>query len=81
MTWTFATFFVLQRVSRSPTPINAARLRACMRIGELSRELEKATANQYTVHLPSDGKKQTKEQVLAEARISTTSANRIRVHN
>ena len=32
-------------------------LRACMRSGELSRELEKATANQYTVHLPGDGKK------------------------
>ena len=28
------------------------------------------------MHLPSDGKKQTKEQVLAEAGISTTSANR-----
>ena len=51
-------------------------LRACMRSGELSRELEKATANQYTVHLPSDGKKQTKEQVLADAGISTMSANR-----
>jgi len=47
-----------------------------MRSGELSRELEKATANQYTVHLPSDGKKQTKEQVLADAGISTMSANR-----
>ena len=44
-------------------------LRACMRSGELSRELEKATANQYTVHLPGDGKKLTKEQVLAEAGI------------
>jgi hypothetical protein len=43
--------------------------RAVARIGE-------SVANRYTVHLPSDGKKQTKEQVLAEAGISTTSANR-----
>jgi hypothetical protein len=28
------------------------------------------------VHLPSDGKKQTKDQVLAETGISTTSVNR-----
>jgi len=37
-------------------------LRACMRSGELSRELEKATANQYTLHLPSDGKSKPKSK-------------------
>lgn len=52
------------------------RLRACQRIGQLSAELEKATANQHTVLLPNDEKKQTKEQSLAEAGISTSTANR-----
>jgi len=36
----------------------------------LSAELEKATANQYTVLLASDGKKQTKAQTLKEAGIA-----------
>jgi tryptophan 2,3-dioxygenase len=54
------------------------RLRAFQKIGELSRQLEKMEGfkgNQHQV-LPSDGKKQTKEQALAEAGISTSTANR-----
>jgi len=50
------------------------RLRGCMRIDELSRELEKAEQASGRRH-PTDGKP-TKTQVLSEAGISTTSANR-----
>jgi hypothetical protein len=50
------------------------RLRACMRIGELSRELEKAEAHGGTIRLPSGGK--SKEQTLAEAGLSTSAAAR-----
>jgi hypothetical protein len=38
--------------------------------------LEKAAANQHTVLLPNDGKKQTKEQQLATAGIATSTAHR-----
>jgi hypothetical protein len=54
------------------------RLRACVRIGEISRDLDKVAGfkgNQYEV-LPTDGKKQTKEEQLKEAGISTSTANR-----
>src|SRR5215510_4800161 len=47
------------------------KLRACVKIGEISRDLEKA-GNQYA--LPADGK--SKEQQLAEAGISTSAAHR-----
>jgi hypothetical protein len=50
------------------------RLRAAIKIGELSRELEKAPPIRGDL-LPTDGKKITKEQTLAEAGISTTTAN------
>jgi hypothetical protein len=51
------------------------RLRAVIRIGELSRELEKVvTTGPSSVKIPSDGKP--KEQVLAEAGLSTSTANR-----
>jgi hypothetical protein len=48
-----------------------------MRIGELSRQLEKEQG-QRTELLPRGGKKLTKERELAEAGISTTSAHRAR---
>jgi hypothetical protein len=44
-----------------------------MRIGELSRELEKAEAHGGKIRLPTAGK--SKEQTLAEAGISTTTAS------
>jgi len=51
------------------------RLRAYQRIGELSRDLEKAGfIPGKGACVPSDGK--TKEQTLAEAGISTSTANR-----
>ena len=50
------------------------RLRACRRIGELSMELEKAQPTHSGVQLPSGGK--LKSDVLAEAGLSTTTANR-----
>jgi hypothetical protein len=51
------------------------RLRACQRIGELSRDLEKALPNKgHGADLPADGK--TKETQLAEVGISTSAANR-----
>jgi len=50
-------------------------LRACQRIGEISRELEKVeTAGPSSVRIPASGKP--KAQVLAEAGISTSTANR-----
>jgi hypothetical protein len=49
--------------------------RAAIRIGEISRELEKVkTAGPSTVRLPNDGKP--KRQTLADAGISTTAAGR-----
>ena len=55
----------------------AYALRAYMRIGELSRELEKATGDEQPKEiLLIDGKNSTKEQTLAAARISTTTAHR-----
>jgi hypothetical protein len=51
------------------------RLRACIRIGELSRELEKAPPIRGDL-LPIAGKKITKEQALAKAGISTSTAQR-----
>lgn len=53
---------------------NAVMVRACMRIGELSRELEKAQGER-TELLPTDGKKLSKEHTLAAAGISTTTAS------
>jgi hypothetical protein len=51
------------------------KLRACQRIGEISRELEKVeTAGPSSVRIPASGKP--KAQVLAEAGISTSTANR-----
>jgi hypothetical protein len=55
------------------------KLRACVKIGEISRELEKAQTIHTEWHgaeirLPSDGK--SKEQQLAEAGISTSTAQR-----
>jgi hypothetical protein len=51
------------------------RLRACQRIGELSRDLEKVvTIGGGKVGIPIDGKP--KEQTLAEAGISTSTAQR-----
>jgi hypothetical protein len=41
---------------RAGTRFAEIRLRACQRIGELSRDLEKASANQYAVLLPTNGK-------------------------
>jgi hypothetical protein len=44
----------------------AIKLRACVKIGEISRDLEKAFPNKgHGAGLPTDGK--TKEQQLAEA--------------
>lgn len=51
------------------------KLRAAIRIGEISRELEKAEPNHgHGAGLPISGK--TKEQALAEAGISTSTAQR-----
>src|SRR5882762_2106577 len=51
------------------------RLRACQRIGEISRDLEKVeTIGPSSVRIPIDGKP--KSQVLAEAGISTSTAQR-----
>jgi hypothetical protein len=50
------------------------RLRACQRIGEISRDLEKLQGAP-TELLPNDGKK-SKAETLAEAGISTSTANR-----
>jgi hypothetical protein len=51
------------------------RLRACQRIGEISRDLEKAQYNKgHGTVVPSDGKY--KAEVLAEAGISTSTAQR-----
>src|ERR1700732_1039990 len=52
------------------------RLRACQRIGQLSTELEKAEREgpRGQFRLPTDGK--SKQAQLAEAGISTSTANR-----
>jgi len=50
------------------------RLGASIRIGELSRELEKAEAHGGKIRLPADGK--SKDETLAAAGISTTTAHR-----
>jgi hypothetical protein len=51
------------------------RLRACQRIGEISRDLEKAQYNKgHGTVVPSDGKY--KAEVLSEAGFSTSTANR-----
>jgi hypothetical protein len=51
------------------------RLRACVRIGEISKELDKSKGGSNPQStLPIDGK--SKEQQLKEAGISTSSANR-----
>jgi hypothetical protein len=50
------------------------KLRACVKIGEISRELERAEAHGGKICLPTDGK--SKEQQLKEAGISTSTANR-----
>jgi hypothetical protein len=54
-------------------------LRACQRIGENSRDLEKAqtfrTEGGSEVRLPADGK--SKQQALSEAGISTSTAQRL----
>jgi hypothetical protein len=50
------------------------KLRACQRIGEISRDLEKAEAHGGKICLPSDGK--SKSDTLAAAWISTSTANR-----
>jgi hypothetical protein len=50
------------------------RLRAVIRIAEISRQLEKNERARTDLH-PTDGK-QTKEQQLAQAGISTSTANR-----
>ena len=52
------------------------RLRACMRIGEISRDLEKAEkiGGPGKFKVPNDGK--FKSEVLADAGISTSTANR-----
>jgi hypothetical protein len=58
------------------------RLRAIARIGQISRELEKAkferdeSGRPVSSHLPAGGKMETKEQQLAAAGISTSTANR-----
>jgi hypothetical protein len=55
--------------------VEEIRLRACIRIGQLSRELETAEANgRGPVSLPSSGKR--KADALAEAGISTSTAQR-----
>jgi hypothetical protein len=50
------------------------RRRACIRIGELSRDLETAQGARNEL-LPSDGKK-SKSETLADAGISTSTASR-----
>jgi hypothetical protein len=50
-------------------------LRAVVRIGELSRELEKAPPIRGDL-ISNDGKKITKAKTLADAGISTTTAQR-----
>lgn len=51
------------------------RLRACQKIGEISRDLEKAKYDKgHGTVVPTDGKYKT--EVLAEAGISTSTANR-----
>jgi hypothetical protein len=55
--------------------VSEIHLRACVRIGEISRELEKsAFVPRQGASLPSGGK--TKAEALAEAGISTSAANR-----
>jgi hypothetical protein len=51
------------------------RLRACMRIGELSRELEKARPNQGHGNVTADGS-MTKTETLQEAGVSLRTAER-----
>lgn len=46
--------------------IGEAVLDAEVRIGELMREVPKASGNQYTVLLPTDGQKQSKADVIAD---------------
>lgn len=46
--------------------IGEAVLDAEVRIGELMREVPKASGNQYTVLLPTDGQKQKKNDVIAD---------------
>jgi predicted DsbA family dithiol-disulfide isomerase len=51
------------------------KLRACIRIGEISKELEKAQPNKgHGSEIPNDGK--TKEEQLNEVGISTSTAQR-----
>ena len=53
--------------------LSEIKVRADRRIGEISKGLEKAKSNQNTAQLPSGGKKR---DVLKEAGISTSAANR-----
>jgi len=55
-------------------PPGRFRLRACIRIGELNRDLE--TAQGIRNELLPNGEKKSKEQILADAGISTSTANR-----
>ena len=54
--------------------VSEIHLRACTRIGQLSRELER-TQGFAAIH-PTGGKNATKTDALADAGISTSTANR-----
>jgi len=52
------------------------RLRACIRIGELSRDLERDVGGRPSKTLPNDEKSLTKAEQLAEVGIPVSTAHR-----
>jgi hypothetical protein len=69
------TGFVRRDDKESRRKFAEIKLRACVKIGEISLELEKAQYNKgHGTVVPSDGKY--KEQQLKESGISTSTANR-----
>lgn len=62
--------------SESQRRFGEIRLRACQRIGEISRDMEKGAGRPSKEILPTDGKNYSKADQLADVGISTSTAQR-----